>query len=208
MRFGIITPTIGRSTLRRCCESLEHQVYRDFFHIVVGDGPQDAKVKEWAGEHYYETPAKEGKGCFGAAPRNLAIELLENDPKFKCDYVIFLDDDNVLLEPALYQARITAVTRGQPKLMYQDIVFTCKFNDFYEIFPRDQNNLANNGDWDLLNGIYRRDVINGVRFQKEYVNDLYFTQDVLAKLDASERQWIKVKGIGGIHHLSWDTFDG
>lgn len=205
-RFGIVTPTIGRPTLRRCRESLELQIFKDFFHIVVGDGPQDDRTKELGGEHYFETPAPEGKMCFGAAPRNLALELIENNPQFACDYVVFLDDDNVLLEPALYQIDIAARQNEDPKLLYQDIVFTSKFHDFYEILPRFPQHIVQNGDFDLLNGIYRRDVIKGVRFQREYTNDLFFALDVLKGIE--NPQWLKVKGIGGIHHVSWDRLDG
>lgn len=216
-RFGIVTPTIGRPTLRRCRESIELQVFKDFFHIVVGDGPQDERTKQLGGEHYYEAPGPEGKLCFGAAPRNLALELIENDPRYACDYVVFLDDDNVLLEPALYQINIAAATNANPKLLYQDIVFTSKFHDFYEILPRFPDQIVDgriqNGDFDLLNGIYRTDVIRGIRFKRDYTNDLWFALDVLERLEAQKLPtekigWHKVKGIGGIHHVSWDRLDG
>lgn len=191
-RFCIITPTIGRQSLKRCVESLDGQIFRDFIHIVSGDGPQNPWVGKYCAERklvYMETPVKEKSGSYGAAPRNLALRSMP-----KCDYVFFLDDDNVLLEPALYQMNMASVEANDPPLLYQDII------------PKSFR-LVVEGEWDLLNGIYRSDVVRGVDFKPSYKNDFLFAQDVVARLPAGT-PWIKVKGVGGIHHLSWDTYHG
>jgi glycosyltransferase involved in cell wall biosynthesis len=201
-RFGIVTPTIGRKTLKRCIESLDEQIFRSFFHIVVGDGPQPEWVSRFCAEkgvQYIETEKKEGTGTYGANPRNVVLKKLPS-----CDYVIFLDDDNVLMEPSLYQIDFAAVVAGNPPLLYQEILFTNKYKEEYYVLPKDK--LVVEGEWDLLNGIYRRDMIEGVEFKPSYKNDFLFAQEVCAL--HPDAKWVKVKGIGGIHHLSWDTYHG
>lgn len=204
-RFCVITPTIGRESLKRCIASLETQMYRDFVQVVVGDGPQPEWVRTYCEENmgcfaqYLETPVKEAKGAFGAAPRNFALDHLP-----PCDYVCFVDDDNELLETALYQIMKAAMDNGNPPLLYQEILFTNKFMEKYVVFPKDVLLVAERG-WDLLNGIYRRDVIGGTRFAPEYRGDFLFAEEITKRVNVP---WVKVAGIGGIHHLSWDTFDG
>lgn len=204
-RFCIITPTFGRESLKRCVVSLEQQMYRNFVQVVIGDGPLPEWVREFCEEdygcfaQYLETPAKEAKGAFGAAPRNFALDNLP-----PCDFVVFLDDDNELLETALYQIMKAVVDNDSPPLLYQEILFTNKYMEEYCVFPKTHTLVAER-EWDLLNGIYRRDVIGSTRFAPEYRGDFLFAKEIWERLAVP---WIKVKGIGGIHHLSWDTYDG
>lgn len=207
--FWIITPTIGRQTLRRCVESVKAQMYLDFSHIVVGDGPQLDWVEEFCtdnGVQYFETKSKDAKGSYGASPRNLALDLLiSRGVSTTSSYVVFLDDDNVLLEPALYQASHSIFNNENPPLLYQDILFTNKYTEEYCIFPK-SDQLVIEKQWDLLNGIYRIDTLLGIKFKPVYNNDFLFTKEVVEKL--GNPGWIKTKGVGGVHHLSWDTYEG
>jgi glycosyltransferase involved in cell wall biosynthesis len=201
-RFCIITPTIGRASLRRCFESLNSQMYRNFTHVVVGDGPQAPWVRDACanvGAHYLETSAKEPRGSFGAAPRNFALDRLP-----PCEYVLFCDDDNVLLEPSLYRYN-EEIVAANPPLLYQEIIFTSKYTTDYVVFPRSHDRLVVEREWDLLNGLFRRDVIGAVRFQPSYRGDYQFTKEVWER---SKAPWVWSKTIGGVHHLSWDTYDG
>ena len=40
MHFSIITPTIGRDTLLRTCETIDRQTCADWEHLVIFDGPE------------------------------------------------------------------------------------------------------------------------------------------------------------------------
>lgn len=203
-RFCVITPTIGRESLRRCIASLEHQMYRDFEHIVVGDGPQADWVHQLCAEkksRYLATPAKAPKGQFGAAPRNFVLDQLP-----PCDYVLFLDDDNVLLEPSLYRYNEEIVAGNSPPLLYQEIIFTSKYTTDYVVLPRSHDRLVVEREWDLLNGLFRRDVVATVRFKPSYRGDYQFARETWEF--AKFAPWTWSKTIGGVHHLSWDTYDG
>ena len=201
-RIAIITPTIGRPSLRRCVESVMAQISHIHRHIVVGDGPQEPWVKSFCesrGVLYHELPTKQGD--FGAHARNFALDFVENN--LKPDYIVFLDDDNELLMSYTYNIDETARLNNNPPLLYQPILHSGKFDTFYKILPA-TDEIPSNGDWDSLNGIFRSDIIKGVRWEKEYNHDFKFA------LDAKElagTNYIKVKGINAIHHVSWDTYD-
>ena len=211
IRFAIITPTIGRETLKRCLLTMKHQVHKHFVHIVVGDGPQDSWVRDECEKYnesispssecfYIQTDVKEG--VYGANPRNFALQNLENGKFGTYEYVLFLDDDNILLEPTLYNANNTILLNNRPPLLWQDILFTNKYKTEYFILPKGGSPLVN-GDWDGLNGIYRADILKGLRHQPVYTQDLTIGLEAAAR---ANNQWVKVNGIGGVHCLSWDTY--
>lgn len=203
--FAIVTPTIGRDTLTRCLITMRHQIVKDYLQIVIGDGPQEPHVKEQCLKeervHYIETQVKEN--FYGTTPRNMALETIESGKLGKFNYILFLDDDNILLESALYNILNTAIDNNKPPLIWHDILFTNKFETKYSIMPKGGVPLMER-DFDGLNCIFRSDIIHGLRFGKSYDHDFQF-----AKL-ASERangQWVKCNDIGGVHCLSWDTYD-
>lgn len=203
-RFGIITPTIGRDVLKRCLLTMKHQVYRNFLHIVVGDGKQNEWVRKECEEnqcYYFET--NNADKFYGAGPRNAALDLIESGKLSHFDYIFFLDDDNILLEPALYNAAKIVCDNNAPPLMWQDILFTNKYNTTYYILPNGKEPL-HEGDWDNLNCFYRSDIILGNRFERHYSQDYLFSKSASEKCD---HKWIKCPGVGGIHFLSWDTFE-
>lgn len=202
--FAIITPTIGRETLKRCFITMQHQVRKDFMQIVVGDGPQPEWVKQEClkyGCRYVETEIKEG--FYGTAPRNYVLELLESGALGEYKYVLFLDDDNLLLEPALYNIHETIQKHNSPPLIWHDILFTNKFQTKYFILPQGREPLKE-GDWDSLNCIYRADIIRGLRWKAIYNHDWQFAREAAAR---AEGRLVKCDGIGAVHFLSWDTFD-
>lgn len=200
-RFAIVTPTIGRRDLWRCVQSLQSQVFKDYRQIIVGDGPQSDDVKKFVSTVseavYLETP-KQTKN-FGCEQRNVALQAIEDE--YPADYVLFLDDDNVLLESALYNIHWTAVNNVQPPLMYQTVCFINKFITKYILFPSAMP--PEQAKWDGMNGIYRSDVVRGLRWVPGYAHDFFFTQAAITKAGSP---FIEVEGINGIHHLSWDTY--
>ena len=114
--FSVITPTIGRPTLARALVSVARQCGPYDEHIVIGDGPQpaaQATALEYRHTRYIETPTT---GGFGAVQRDAGIAQATGD------YLIFLDDDDVLVDGVLGAVReIVAETPGAL------FVFRCLF---------------------------------------------------------------------------------
>jgi glycosyltransferase involved in cell wall biosynthesis len=204
MRFAIITPTIGREVLKRCLITMKHQVHNDFLHIVVGDGPQDKwVVDECSAHNCYYTNTEVKEGFYGAAPRNHALKLIESGNLGYFDYICFVDDDNVLLESALYNVAKHVKDNNNPPLVWHDILFTNKYKTIYYVMPKYGKPLIE-GDWDFLNCFFRSDVIRGIRVKQEYNHDHLFTTEVDVR---AGHKWSKCDGIGGVHFLSWDTYE-
>lgn len=102
----VITPTIGRDTLRECIQSVQNQELPCVEHLVVIDGPQYAKqVQDIVAEFQHKKPIHmlqlpintgangfNGHRCFGSMPYLCNTE-----------YVSFLDDDNLFKEDHLLQ---------------------------------------------------------------------------------------------------------
>lgn len=100
--FSIITPTIGRESLREAIESALPQMAVDDELIVVGDGPRPAArsiVESFADPRvtYRDGPHTSETGC---AQRNFAIHEIASK-----QYLMFLDDDNVFFSDALGTVR-------------------------------------------------------------------------------------------------------
>ena len=114
--FSIITPTISRPTLARALLSVARQIGPYDEHIVIGDGPQPEAQKmalEYRHTRYLQTPKT---GGFGATQRDAGVLDAVGD------YLIFLDDDDVLVDGILSTAReIVAATPGALFL------FRCRF---------------------------------------------------------------------------------
>lgn len=201
-RFAIITPTIGRPVLKRCVESVRGQVIYDCHHIVVGDGPQEAWVGDYVrsmGSLYYELPSRMRQS--GTYCRNFALELIEST--LSCDYVYFLDDDNMLFESAMHNVHHTANKHGNPPMLYHEICYNNVYFTKYFILPRNMPPVQ--GDWDGMNGIYRTDVIRGMRWEPVYSHDFLFAQEVIKRVGHSN--FVQVEGIAGVHFTAWDTLN-
>jgi glycosyltransferase involved in cell wall biosynthesis len=172
-RFNIITPTLGRDSLRACVLSVAAQSLSDHRHIVIGDG----KLEPWAREllssggcHWAELPRR--MGAWGAHARNRALAMSEST--FPSDYTLFLDDDNVLFPCALENLGAAAEKAGNPPLLYQRIVHFRRWDNGWWCLPTEMP--PKKGFWDTLNGCYRSDIIRGLRWNLEYEHDFYFSQ--------------------------------
>lgn len=207
MRIFIITPTIGRNSLKRCISSVKDQIIIQSTHIVVGDGPQNSWVKDYCENNqtiYYELETHHGK--FGTMARNYALDRLFKEFNLsKQDYIMFLDDDNELLMNCLYNISDTIEKNNFPSIIIQSILYTGKFNTNYFVMPINDNSIPSNSDWDNLNGIFRSDIIKNVRFTTVYNHDYILALETFSKVKPEEI--CKVKGVNAIHHVSWDTYD-
>ena len=115
--FSVITPSLQRESLVRCCESVNSQTFGEWQHVIQIDSP-DLNVEL---VNKIDHPSREiyccGKrhGHFGNRCRHIAWEVVVGD------YIIFLDDDNVLAHPSALQE-------------VHDLLKWKKFPDF-AIFP-------------------------------------------------------------------------
>src|SRR5437762_8994151 len=109
----LITPTIGRSTLKRICTELQSQMSPTDQYIVVGDGPRpsaQALIESLADSRfvYAETAPT---GHWGSEQCDHAITLATGD------YLLFLGDDDEVLPNALESVRsIVSLTDPHPYL--------------------------------------------------------------------------------------------
>lgn len=94
MKFTIITPTIGRRSLVRTCESLDAQTCQNWQHVVMVDGvcelPEGLAHPNREFHHFLE---RHNDG--GSFARNQAHQYISGD------YVLYLDDDDYYKPNAL-----------------------------------------------------------------------------------------------------------
>jgi glycosyltransferase involved in cell wall biosynthesis len=95
VKFTIITPTVQRESLRRCCESVAIQTHEDREHIIVIDGPE-LKVPLLEGcfypkQRWIATGKAYRNG--GNTPRHIAWDYATGD------WIYYLDCDNYLADP-------------------------------------------------------------------------------------------------------------
>lgn len=99
----VITPTIGRPTLRRTLES--GRLGTEDLWYVITDGPNEDVSKlcdvletKHAPLECIEMPKS---GDYGNKQRDLAIRLSSDGPEIFFDYFIFLDDDDIFTPGAV-----------------------------------------------------------------------------------------------------------
>lgn len=121
MKISVITPSIGRSSLRSMLNRLKPQLQEGDEVFVIGDGPQpsdEVTVKEvdHPAIRYSHIPLTRN---YGNPQRNLAIT------EAKGDYIFFVDDDDLPSPHALSVIRrVGAEFPGRPlmfKMMHQNI---------------------------------------------------------------------------------------
>lgn len=92
MKFSIITPSLNRDSLERCCESVDAQTFTGGFeHLIAFDG--------FPGNRTYAHPKNRNLYSFrethqwGNFQRHSAWKYAEGE------YLIYCDDDNTLASP-------------------------------------------------------------------------------------------------------------
>lgn len=115
MNLTVITPTIGRDSLKRMMDVLVPQLEDGDESIVIGDGPQpNARRIVEAYNSRKITYLEHGPiRNYGNPQRNLAISMA------KGDYLFFVDDDDQVLQDCLAGVkRIASEFPGKP-LMFR-----------------------------------------------------------------------------------------
>ena len=115
--ISIITPTFNRplTVVERCLTSVDRQTYGDWEHIVVSDGVREEAVAELVkkrpdGKRRYEVVPKQGG--FGAAVRQEALKFAGGD------YLVFLDDDNIIF-PRFLEKMLDGFLTPPEKMAHQ-----------------------------------------------------------------------------------------
>lgn len=110
VNLSVIMPTIGRSTLKAAIGSVLPELTDKDELIVIADGPSTvARIAcEKAGARYMEidSPVKD----LGATPRDKAIETA------KGDYLVFVDDDDLMLQGAVNAIKVAIDPEEPPSL--------------------------------------------------------------------------------------------
>ncbi len=108
MKISIITPTLQRESLRRCCESIDRQSYMDWEHIVVADSDQkDYTIWDWhqiRDEKRLLMRSPKPTRNFGNTQRHIAWQFTDGD------FIMYLDDDNYLADENVLRDIATAVS--------------------------------------------------------------------------------------------------
>jgi glycosyltransferase involved in cell wall biosynthesis len=88
--FSIITPTIGRDTLLRTCETIDRQTCPDWEHLVIFDGPEQEVEVFKKIEHPQRKIIFSGNnfGDYGHSIRFFSYDFT------KYDHMMYIDDDD------------------------------------------------------------------------------------------------------------------
>jgi hypothetical protein len=89
VRYSVVTPTILRESLIRCCKSVDLQTSKDWEHIVVIDHRSPFYHVEQHPQRTFIWCAGEHKDWGNTCRRSVY-------PLLRGDYVYYLDDDNWL----------------------------------------------------------------------------------------------------------------
>lgn len=111
----IITPTIGRDSMKTMLDGLLPQLVKGDEVLIIGDGPQPNSqriVNEINSPfiRYWEIPLIRN---FGNPQRNLAIK------EAKADYLMFVDDDDTVHEDGIRKVRKAATKNPGMLLMFK-----------------------------------------------------------------------------------------
>ncbi len=168
MKFSIITPTIQRESLVRCCESVLHQTFSDWEMLVQVDAerideslfariPPTRKI--WVmecGVHHNN---------FGNTCRHMAWERITGD------WVIYLDCDNFLVDDRILED----ITQLLADVKEQWALFPIRRHGSYFF-----NDPPGNCQTDTANMVIRREVAQWPD-GPEYTMDGLFCEQLKAK---------------------------
>lgn len=100
--FNIIIPTFNsQDTVRRAVETVERQTFKDYRLILVDDCSTDNTPninKELAEKYPNITALFPSKKLFNGGVRNYGVQHAQD-----CEYLLFLDSDDELLDDRLFQ---------------------------------------------------------------------------------------------------------
>lgn len=113
VKFSIITPSIGRTTIIKTIESIRSQGYENFEHIIVADGDdayQRLKIllDPYKDDLRIKLYSTEQTKNFGNYQRRVASEYVTGN------YVMYLDDDDWYLGNAFHKIANFIIANDKP----------------------------------------------------------------------------------------------
>lgn len=112
MRLTVITPTVGRDSLRDTLASIAPQLRKGDEHLVIGDGsqPDAAAICAEFVVSYHDGPSSR---TYGTLQRDYGIDIA------KGEYVAFCDDDDVFTPDALDTIRAAIAEHPNTPLLFR-----------------------------------------------------------------------------------------
>lgn len=163
MKFTIITPTHKRPfSLSRCINSVLNQTYPNYEMLICSDGKDDlveSIIKEYDDDRLKYLYVNESNDM-GATPRNHSIGIS------KGDYIIYLDDDNIIY-PNFLEILNNNINDNIGMIVHK--TYNCLVNG---VIPK--NNKISHGDIDILSVCIRKDIASSIKWDNIYEHDFIF----------------------------------
>jgi glycosyltransferase involved in cell wall biosynthesis len=132
MKVAVVTPTIGKSELKDCIDSVEKQTYKDVTHYVFVDGIEyEQEIWKLTENNnnikFIRLDENVGKGWYGHRVY-AACSFLVN-----ADIIVYLDEDN-WIEPCHVEKLVNKISEGNDwafslrKIYDKDGNFLCEDN--------------------------------------------------------------------------------
>jgi glycosyltransferase involved in cell wall biosynthesis len=191
--FCIVTPTIpGREELlREAIRSVKSQTFRDYIHVVCGDGPSPSSEAVCAEEGATWDCLPEKAGYWGYACRNHVLQ------KYDADYFMFLDDDNVYKPDCLEEVSKHV---GPPFIAIQiDFIARWMKPPARWVMPGEPR--VEMGYFDQMNQVIRSDIAKKVKFNTKYEHDFDYASECLA---LSGGEMVLIRKVLGVYSWSWE----
>ena len=197
MKLSIITPTILRTTLTKCIESVAMQSYQDYEHILVVDRPDTVipENPEWMSPRIRWVMCGRHHNNYGNTPRRLGVQAALGE------YITYLDDDDLyLMDSSIGGAMRSLEKQGWPVWgCVQMVVNYDKRPAVFTGMPPVRGKVGSCMIW------HRRVMLDGAMpmfpDSKEYTADGIFAEELAAKYGnpaiLSDEPVVCVSGVGG-----------
>jgi glycosyltransferase involved in cell wall biosynthesis len=197
-KVGIITPNYKREfkTVVKCINSVNKQTYKQWEHVICTDGEEDTSISAYvksANEQrriYKWLPENTGK--FGDFVRQRMIA------ESTCDYLCFLDDDNILFP--LYLEKMVQVLDANPEvaMVISQALHFGPFPDSYGEPPIVLEGYPKPGHIDTIQVMVRTKVIQKIQWRSKRA-DGYFSDGYTYEAIAEKHKWVSIPDVLSVH---------
>lgn len=196
MKLTIITPTILRTTLANCIDSVAMQTFRDYEHLIIVDRPDIVPPDSptLMGPNIRWVMLGRSYGFFGNVPRRIGAQAALGE------YITYLDDDDIYIEEtavavAMKRLQETGALWGTTQMIVE-------YNKRPVVFSGLEAKVGSTG----TNQIWHRRVMpDGLQpafpESKEYTADGVFAAELARQYGPptalSDHPVVSVRGVGG-----------
>ena len=198
--FCVVTPTIPdrEDLLRTAIRSVKEQTFKDFVHVVCGDGPspESEKIAKEEGATWTSIP-KAGNWGFGC--RNHVVK------GWDAEYFMFLDDDNVYKPNCLETVERTIRREREkdgknPPFVAMQIDWIARWMKPTQRWVIPGEPRVEKGYYDQMCSVVRADIAKSIDFKPSYEQDFEFATECLAK----SGKMVLIKEVLGIYSWNWE----